>query len=222
MSYNPTIGRWISEDPIGFQAADPNLFRYVVNSPTNYMDPSGLEKYKYLPKPRDLTDAEVINLSKVFPYFNSMCVQVVGEADNTYNCIAHAFGLKEGRIDRSNPPLGSKIEPPGDWMTGDYINDVAKFYGYKKSLSTKPERDKIKVIVYGREYIRRGKPAEYTILHAAVESGDGSYYSKNGDLELINHPSLTILDGGKDQKGLYGKILYAYEKPKPGANGHLR
>lgn len=43
MSYNPTIGRWISEDPIGFQAADPNLYRYVGNSPTNYTDPSGLQ-----------------------------------------------------------------------------------------------------------------------------------------------------------------------------------
>jgi RHS repeat-associated protein len=42
MSYNPNIGRWISEDPIGFQAADPNLFRYVGNSPTNAVDPDGL------------------------------------------------------------------------------------------------------------------------------------------------------------------------------------
>ncbi len=40
--YDPTIGRWISEDPIGFEAADPNLYRYVGNNPTNATDPSGL------------------------------------------------------------------------------------------------------------------------------------------------------------------------------------
>src|SRR5688572_8020645 len=41
--YDPTIGRWITRDPIGFEAADPNLYRYVHNSPTNTTDPSGLQ-----------------------------------------------------------------------------------------------------------------------------------------------------------------------------------
>ncbi len=40
--YDPTVGRWLSQDPIGFQAGDPNLYRYVGNSPTNFTDPSGL------------------------------------------------------------------------------------------------------------------------------------------------------------------------------------
>jgi hypothetical protein len=40
--YDPTIGRWTSEDPLGFEAGDPNLYRYVSNSPTNHADPSGL------------------------------------------------------------------------------------------------------------------------------------------------------------------------------------
>ena len=36
-------GRFISEDPIGFEAGDPNLYRYVGNSPHNFTDPSGLK-----------------------------------------------------------------------------------------------------------------------------------------------------------------------------------
>ena len=32
----------MSEDPIGFAAGDANLYRYVGNSPTNFVDPSGL------------------------------------------------------------------------------------------------------------------------------------------------------------------------------------
>jgi RHS repeat-associated protein len=42
--YDPAAGRWISEDPIGFASGDTNLNRYVANSPTIYVDPSGLTK----------------------------------------------------------------------------------------------------------------------------------------------------------------------------------
>jgi hypothetical protein len=37
-----TIGRWMEEDPEGFDAGDPNLNRYVGNNPANLTDPSGL------------------------------------------------------------------------------------------------------------------------------------------------------------------------------------
>jgi RHS repeat-associated protein len=38
---DPTTGRWISEDPIGFGGGDANLYRYVLNTPPNAIDPSG-------------------------------------------------------------------------------------------------------------------------------------------------------------------------------------
>jgi RHS repeat-associated protein len=41
--YDPTVGRFINEDPLGFGAGDTNIYRYVGNSPTNYIDPSGEE-----------------------------------------------------------------------------------------------------------------------------------------------------------------------------------
>jgi RHS repeat-associated protein len=40
--YDPLSARWMQEDPIGFGAGDSNLDRYVGNSPTNAVDPSGL------------------------------------------------------------------------------------------------------------------------------------------------------------------------------------
>jgi RHS repeat-associated protein len=39
--YDAALGRFISEDPIGFAAGDTNIYRYVGNSPTNAIDPSG-------------------------------------------------------------------------------------------------------------------------------------------------------------------------------------
>jgi RHS repeat-associated protein len=39
---DPTNGHWTSLDPLGFGAGDTNLYRYVFNSPTGGIDPSGL------------------------------------------------------------------------------------------------------------------------------------------------------------------------------------
>ncbi len=40
--YDPAVGRWMSEDPIGFEGRDGNLSAYVGNGPVNATDPSGL------------------------------------------------------------------------------------------------------------------------------------------------------------------------------------
>src|SRR5262249_34813343 len=41
--YQVDVGRWMSEDPIGWKAGDANLYRYVRNNATNVTDPSGLD-----------------------------------------------------------------------------------------------------------------------------------------------------------------------------------
>ena len=40
--YDPEIGRFISEDPLGLDSGDDNFYRYVGNSPGNGTDPSGM------------------------------------------------------------------------------------------------------------------------------------------------------------------------------------
>ena len=40
--YDANVGRWINEDPIGFQTGDANLYRYVGNAVPVSTDPSGL------------------------------------------------------------------------------------------------------------------------------------------------------------------------------------
>lgn len=40
--YDANTGRFISEDPVGFQGGDVNLYAYVRNNPINGVDPSGL------------------------------------------------------------------------------------------------------------------------------------------------------------------------------------
>jgi RHS repeat-associated protein len=41
--YDPQLGRFISEDPIGFEGGDVNLYDYVFDNPTNDSDESGLQ-----------------------------------------------------------------------------------------------------------------------------------------------------------------------------------
>lgn len=57
--YDPTIGRFLSEDPIGFNGGI-NLYTYVGNRPVNFIDPFGLQEmfpldpnipFPYIPSP---------------------------------------------------------------------------------------------------------------------------------------------------------------------------
>ena len=40
--YSPSLGRWLSNDPLGFNAGDQNWYRSIGNNPGNGNDPSGL------------------------------------------------------------------------------------------------------------------------------------------------------------------------------------
>ncbi|MGA1825362.1 MAG: CARDB domain-containing protein [bacterium] len=45
--YDAKIGRFLSQDPIGFGSGDLNLYRYVNNNPVNWIDPYGLSYLEY-------------------------------------------------------------------------------------------------------------------------------------------------------------------------------
>ena len=66
--YDPTVGRFITEDPIGFEAGDTNAYRYIGNNPTSKTDPTGLMDWSKWPSwlRRDISVAEIekkINLA---------------------------------------------------------------------------------------------------------------------------------------------------------------
>ena len=70
--YDPSVGRWMSEDPIGFEAGDANLYRYVGNSPTNWIDPGGLAFIPGLPPERQPPGKPPLDFGgslEVFPVF---------------------------------------------------------------------------------------------------------------------------------------------------------
>ena len=46
--YSSSLGRWLSNDPLGFNAGDQNWYRSIGNNPGNGGDPWGLEEFNYL------------------------------------------------------------------------------------------------------------------------------------------------------------------------------
>jgi len=54
--YDASVGRWLSEDPIGFAGGDGNLYRYVSNGPSGRFDPLGLRE------PEDPFDAVMLGI----------------------------------------------------------------------------------------------------------------------------------------------------------------
>ncbi len=50
--FDPNLGRWMQNDPIGFDGGDVNLYGYEGENPINLLDPSGLQAVQVGPEPR--------------------------------------------------------------------------------------------------------------------------------------------------------------------------
>jgi hypothetical protein len=72
--FDPTIGQFISDDPIEFDAGDPNLRRFVGNSPTNATDPTGLRECD------DRLTTRTQNLVDVSSILDAHVNEVIGRA----------------------------------------------------------------------------------------------------------------------------------------------
>lgn len=58
--YDPTIGQFLTEDPIDFEGMDANLRRYVHNEPTRFVDPEGLTTKPIFTQPSGQESGSII------------------------------------------------------------------------------------------------------------------------------------------------------------------
>lgn len=82
--YDPSIGRWFSEDPSRF-ADGPNLFSYVKNRVLTYADPAGLQGALIGPP-------QVIRTPQLPRGCTSPCGCTIFTGDKDYNCNCSAAG----------------------------------------------------------------------------------------------------------------------------------
>lgn len=96
--YDPMIGRFLSPDPLGFEAGDVNLYRYVGNSPLHFTDPTG-----------ELAAVEWELISSTIGNFQTLanaCAAAVNIADAF---IGVSNGLQAGLF--KSPPIPWPIDP---------------------------------------------------------------------------------------------------------------
>jgi RHS repeat-associated protein len=88
--YDAVVGKFIGEDPIGFNAGDTNLSRYVSNSPTNFNDPSGLELDLPYFNPIPLIGQGLLNATKY-----ASPIGTVAEAATVVGSLANQPGVRK-------------------------------------------------------------------------------------------------------------------------------
>jgi RHS repeat-associated protein len=102
--YDAKTGRWTGLDPLGFRVGDPNLYRYVRNSPTNAADGSGLDVI-YLVNTRNFPEGHAAVLIGH--------ESVVDEREHGW----HYFSFERG------PSTGGGTSSPGD-IEPAYFDDL--------------------------------------------------------------------------------------------------
>jgi uncharacterized protein RhaS with RHS repeats len=73
--YDPAVKRFISEDPLGFDGGDLNLYAYVGNNPVMGVDPWGLCREKV-----DYFDLGVSSVGALQDYFSLLSITTPTEA----------------------------------------------------------------------------------------------------------------------------------------------
>ncbi|MBX9680507.1 MAG: RHS repeat-associated core domain-containing protein, partial [Gemmataceae bacterium] len=116
--YDSVTGRWISQDPMGFDAGDSNLYRHVNNRPTNAVDPSGLQEgVPYETGPKNAPPAGV-------KFVSGPTVDVVSWIQKT-----DKSEWLMNRVANPEPPLRfepAKLQPAGNAQPkqwGDFLNE---------------------------------------------------------------------------------------------------
>jgi RHS repeat-associated protein len=67
--YDSIVGRFLSEDPIGFSGGDFNLYRYVANNPINLRDPVGKDtENKFIDKSLDIASESLPGVLAFVPF----------------------------------------------------------------------------------------------------------------------------------------------------------
>jgi RHS repeat-associated protein len=82
-AYNPTLGRFMSEDPKLFDAGDYNLFRYCHNDPIDFTDPMGLlpnMPYHWTPELQQAMDRAYNNIMAKAQWQQSLSGSGIGGA----------------------------------------------------------------------------------------------------------------------------------------------
>lgn len=113
--YDPNVGRFISEDPIGFKGGDVNLMAYVGNNPVNLVDPSGLD-------PKDYPILACHNKPQIYVSGSATFLMFNVDNENNLNVNLPPYSIGMGPELRISPPNSNE-------------NYISPWVGLGKNLS---------------------------------------------------------------------------------------
>jgi len=114
--YNPTTGRFLSEDPMGFAGSGPNFYAYAGDNPSNSTDPLGLKNY---------------NEQQTLEWLNQAYISATaGPIQGLTNMLNNSTGML-------NPDTGQLSGRVGqfDFAYTQYMNDTWTFNGQTMDAS---------------------------------------------------------------------------------------
>jgi RHS repeat-associated protein len=112
-AYDPTLGRFMSEDPKGFDAGDYNFFRYCHNDPIDLTDPMGLASEQDLKPTINHNDAIALaekNLARLQGILNQKLMLGYGAAE--VGPLQSAVNQMAGQFTVSAQPLSVRGRDP--------------------------------------------------------------------------------------------------------------
>ena len=188
--YNPSTGRFVSEDSYQGNANQPlslNLYTYCYNNPIRYVDPSGHVVTEW--DRQNLTSGQVAMLEKLTDNYNEQ--ESMGSVEGTYR--AHLAAEAIRNTARVNDEIGT-----GDGFT---VKSSAHKDQYEKGLNL------AEAIVYSDNKAERDKLiSEYSDITEELESLKQTEAGYDGD---------GIVYDGKHGVGVNYNLVHSFQSGYP-------
>ncbi len=196
--YSPNLGRWLSNDPLGFNAGDQNWYRAVGNNPGNGLDPSGLDEWWFRSDPLYFVPVGDQNLFGDFwkTYVNPKRSQRYLESKIRTNSdgpltIAHGYGQSFfDDVQQVGPAMLDKVaEDAAEKVAGAIAVGAAgaaakKLYDARKAVK----------VAKVTKHVPSGPMAGKRIGHTFDKHGSHNTYELTRQAQGSGHPQGQWLD----------------------------
>lgn len=165
--YNPSQGRWLTPDPLGYSAG-PNLYAYVSNNPLTHFDPWGLAEGGFWDGCRDLFDSACDFISRAWDSVRDGC-------ERAYDSLREGVRSIFDSVRETTRMVGASIKFLSDNVVIlPFVRDFGSFLGHVMENGT-----------------YRGYSPSWELEKSKHVKGNGAHYVKLRIL-LVNGVNTTM------------------------------
>jgi RHS repeat-associated protein len=186
--YSTELGRFVSEDPIGFDGGDVNLYGYVRNNPSNFIDPIGTEVFVILYRSKGK-----LTVDKYSKHWFWGTDQVEHHEFNVFSGMRGSFCMNSNRCDTAEDegPI-----PRGQYLIDDKpnVNSTEPW----QQISYRLSRSKNTSRPWSGPFGRPGEYVPITDPFTGETVSRGGFYIHPGTVSqgCITFPKTSILPNG--------------------------